>query len=38
MQTTPLRCNIVEILAALVAIGRHSWVISDIFEDPGVSI
>ena len=36
MQTTLWRCNIVEILAAVVAqlvIGRHSWIISDKFRE-----
>ena len=41
MQTTPWRCNIVEILAAVVAqqvISCHSWVTSDKFGDLGVSV
>ena len=38
MQITRWRCNIVQILAAVVAqqvIGRHSWVMSDKFGDHG---
>ena len=41
MQTTPWKCNIVEILAAVVAqqvIGRHSWAILDKFGDLGVPV
>ena len=40
MQTTPWRCNIVEILAAVSqqVIGRLSWVISDKLGDLGVPV